>query len=447
MEALYSYFGQSILLMAVLYAIYWLFLRRDTFYHINRIYLILALLVSVLAPLFRFSVPGDTGSVYGQLLETVVIAPGSGLPDLPVGFDLLSLLVPIYLVGVSVLFIRLVYQVMQLAFLVKKFGVTEYKGLNLVLVDRPYEPFSMFNLVFLHYQVAGTPEFEKIIEHEKTHVKQGHTLDLVFLELLQVVQWFNPVIWFYRRSIKGIHEFMADDRVLSQGCSTYDYQQLLLSQTFRVQNIPLTHNFNHSLIKKRFIMMTKEKTKKINMLKLALVLPAAILFSAIISLSFSGTITGQPADPVLSGDEQLSGIILNQTPLPQEDPIFTVVEKLPEYPGGNEAMGKFLADNIKYPENARKNGIQGKVFVTYVVEKSGKVTNIRVLKGVNEELDQEAMRVIGEMPNWKPGTEKGKPVRVQFTLPIDYKLDGDKKDKEAKEQPKRTYQDVKPIDK
>jgi protein TonB len=114
-----------------------------------------------------------------------------------------------------------------------------------------------------------------------------------------------------------------------------------------------------------------------------------------------------------------------------EEPIFTVVEDMPKYPGGEEARNKYMVDNIKYPEGARKNGIQGRVFVSFVVEKDGAVTDVKVLRGIGGGCDEEAVRVIAAMPNWQPGKQDGKPVRVQFNMPISFNLDG-KGEKEVK---------------
>ncbi len=104
--------------------------------------------------------------------------------------------------------------------------------------------------------------------------------------------------------------------------------------------------------------------------------------------------------------------------------IFTVVESMPSFPGGDAARMKFLQDNIKYPQMARESGIQGTVYVTFVVEPDGSVTDVRVLRGIGGGCDEEAVRVIKEMPKWNPGMQRGKPVRVQFNMPIKFTLQG-----------------------
>ena len=106
----------------------------------------------------------------------------------------------------------------------------------------------------------------------------------------------------------------------------------------------------------------------------------------------------------------------------EEAQIFTVVESMPDFPGGDEARIKYLNENIKYPQMARESGIQGRVFVTFVVEKDGSVTDVRVLRGIGGGCDEEAIRVIKNMPKWNAGKQRGKPVRVQFNMPILFKL-------------------------
>lgn len=106
----------------------------------------------------------------------------------------------------------------------------------------------------------------------------------------------------------------------------------------------------------------------------------------------------------------------------EEQQIFTVVESMPEFPGGDAGRIKYLSDNIKYPQMARESGIQGRVFVTFVVEKDGRVTDVRVLRGIGGGCDEEAIRVIENMPKWIPGKQRGKPVRVQYNMPILFKL-------------------------
>jgi protein TonB len=128
-------------------------------------------------------------------------------------------------------------------------------------------------------------------------------------------------------------------------------------------------------------------------------------------------------------DDQSKAQIQTYTPPPppkqveeEEEEIFVVVENQPEFPGGQAAMMKFLSENIKYPVIAQENGIQGRVICNFVVERDGSITDVQVVRGVDPSLDKEAVRVIQSMPKWKPGMQRGKPVRVRFTLPVVFRL-------------------------
>lgn len=106
----------------------------------------------------------------------------------------------------------------------------------------------------------------------------------------------------------------------------------------------------------------------------------------------------------------------------QDEQVFVVVEDMPEFPGGELALRKWIANNIDYPVIAAENGIQGKIYVTFVVDKDGSISNARIARGVDPSLDQEALRVVNNLPNWKPGMQRGKPVRVSYTVPINFQL-------------------------
>lgn len=179
-------------------------------------------------------------------------------------------------------------------------------------------------------------------------------------------------------------------------------------------------------------MMSKSKTQKVMLLKMVFVLPLAIFLTIV----FSSIVTKRV---IALNDNSEARTVPNMiVQEPQGDEVFTVVEKMPAFPGGDKARVKFLVGNVKYPEKARKNGISGTVFVSFIVEKDGSISNVELLRGVNELLDNEALRVVKLMPSWEPGIQRGKPVRVQFHMPISFNLDkGAKKvkDGEQKEPP------------
>jgi TonB family protein len=178
--------------------------------------------------------------------------------------------------------------------------------------------------------------------------------------------------------------------------------------------LPVTNPFNVSTIKKRFIMMNKEQKTNLKGLffRSLIILPFMVAIFVIQACEFNATDVEDVAET--KSEEVISSY--------EEDVIFTVVEVDPEFPGGVSELMKFLQANLRYPEKAREEGQGGTIFVSFVVEKSGEISGMKILRGVSPELDEEAMRVIGMMPRWKPAQQRGEPVRVQFNLPIRFVL-------------------------
>ncbi len=421
MNNLIFYLLQSGISISLLYGVYWLFLRKDTFFVINRLFLVTAVVFSLVFPLLNIRIPVNaTDNNYLVMLDAITITADGLGNTVQQNFDTFQVLGIIYLTGVSIFFIKFLIQVGQLLLLVRKYGVSKEQGLNIVFVDRNYAPFSFFNLIFINRRDLSETNIREIITHEQVHIRQRHSIDLMILEIMTIVQWFNPVIWFYRHSLKTIHEYLADEGVLLKGFDAINYQKLLLAQSTGIQVNDLTNNFNHSLIKKRILMMTKLKSGSWARLKVLLVTPVAF----VMALAFIGVACEnqhvQVEKPVPNVEKQS-----NQHDHQSDTPIFTVVEEMPTFPGGTKALIEYIRQNVKYSEEARKTGKQGTVFVTFVIEKNGNVTNVKVLRGVDKSLDEVAVKAIENMPAWKPGMQQGEPVRVQFNVPVRFTLGQD----------------------
>lgn len=435
MNNILIYLVQSGISLALLYSIYWFLMRKDTFFSLNRFYLILSVFLSFTLPLLKpsFSFLGSN-SEYIYLLETITITPGTVKESIYGQLSLFQVLGVIYLIGAVIFFMRFVFQLVQIGALIHNYGTSKNEDFHLVITNSRFAPFSFFNIIFLANDIKDQKVIKEIITHEKVHIQQKHSIDIILLEILSIIQWFNPFMWLYKNSIKNIHEFLADEGVLNEGINKVDYQELLINQSIGVQLIGVSNNFSpvrsiwsggQSIIKRRFIMMSKSKTQKVMLLKMVFILPIALFLSIVFSSIITEKVNAQ------SDASEINSTAINLNP--QEEQVFMEVEKMPEYPGGDEARIKFLVKNIKYPEEARKNGTSGTVYITFIIEKSGEITNVKVLKGVNELLDNEAARVVNLMPAWEPGMLKGKPVRVQFNMPIQFNLDkGAKKKNEDK---------------
>lgn len=432
MNQLLPYLLQSGVCLVLLYFVYWLFLRKDTFFDVNRIYLISSVLLSLLFPLlkFRFLIPTDNQATFYVLLDAVTVSASQIEQTFAQNLSVLEYMTVIYITGAAIFALRFIFQLGQLFWMVYKYGITRHEGMRVVFVDSNYSPFSFFNLIFINRKEMNQENILEIITHEQVHIRQKHSVDLVLLELLTIVQWFNPVIWFYRTSVKSVHEYLADEGVLLSGFNPVSYQQALLGQTLGIQVNDLTNNFNHSLLTKRFIMMTKHKSNRLARLKVLLAAPAVFLLAVVFTASPVVQTMAQveskkqqqkesPTPPPVPPPPPSAEL---QNPQESDTPIFTVVEQMPQFPGGEEARMKYLMENIKYPEEAKKKGIQGRVFVTFVVEKDGKISAVKVLRGIGGGCDEEAVRVISNMPDWTPGKQRGEAVRVQFNTPIHFAL-------------------------
>lgn len=457
MNQFLHYLLQSSVCVAVLYMVYWLFLRKETFFTINRLYLVSVALLSLLIPLIKFNTY-DFGLTRSLViyLDPVIITPEKiDRVALTHGCWLQTLGV-IYLTGVAVFLARLVFQLVQLGFLARNRKVIRKDDVTIILIEKAYAPFSFFNYLFVNSGIDQDPEASTIINHELVHARQWHSVDLIILELLTILQWFNPFVWFAGKSIKANHEFLADEGVLKRGFNRIDYQELLVSSTTGIQVNNLTNNFNVSLLKTRIIMMTKTRSTIWAKSKIILAIPAflvAILFfstgsfermlaqsvpsnpnKGTIKASLkSGEVTSnnqQPTEKEKKAVKQQQILyvapVANKQTSENAEPVYNRVDQQPSYTGGQEQLVKFLVDNIKYPKEAIDKNVVGTVYVTFVVLADGTVKHVKILRGIGSGCDEEAARVVRLMPKWTPGMIKEKPVATQFNLPIQFKLDADK---------------------
>jgi TonB family protein len=320
-------------------------------------------------------------------------------------------------VGIAFLSGRLIWQLFKL----KK------------VISQPESPvsYSFFKKVKLN---ADGEANEAIATHEDVHAKQWHSADVLLVELVMIINWFNPIVYFYRRAIKHIHEFIADRHAVEAGTDKADYAMLLLSQTFHTPTHDLVNSFfNKSLLKERIIMLQKNNSHRMALIKYGLSAPLFILMmvlsSATINNSDTISVINTNADKVFSTPaSKVTEITIDEPPNVDErlvadtTPVYTAVARVPEFPGGLEAFGKFLASNIKYPATAREQKIQGRVIITFVVEKDGSLSNERVVRGITDDLNNEALRVIKLSPHWQPGMQNNRKVRVQYSVPINFAL-------------------------
>lgn len=427
MELLLSYIIKSALILTVICLLF-LWLKNDRNFTRNRVFLLLGLLLSAVLPLISFATPQAFATTRVVTLQPVLINATGINTAIHQNIDFFSILLIIYLTGVIILLIRAGIQIFKLFRIAKHSVITRKAGYRLIKTMETGSPFSFFNMVFMNEQMSEE-ETETILSHELAHVHQHHSLDVLLMEGITILQWFNPVVWYYRTLLRQEHEYLADRATLNKGVEKAGYFQLLFAMALKVQPIDITNNFCQIKLKRRLTMITKTSNSRFAGVKFILMTVVLAVFTGLVACTNADRVKKEttpevappppPPPPVTTTGDDAT------TPQPTtngNNAIYTVVENMPEYPGGDEARIKFITGNIKYPQEAKEKGIMGTVFVSFVVEKDGRVTEVKVLRGIGGGCDEEALRVVKMMPKWKPGTQSGKAVRVQFNLPVKFLL-------------------------
>ncbi|WP_018712069.1 M56 family metallopeptidase [Phocaeicola barnesiae] len=541
------YILKSSLCLALFYLFYRLLLSKETFHRFNRIALLGVMLISCLLPLVRVTVDRATVVNTSVMLveEDMLMYPWEmqTVVQEEAAFPWREWLVAVYLLGIFFFLLRNLWSLVRMLYLIRHSRCRQMEnGICLVVHQAGFAPFS-----WMKYIVISQTDLDEngtdILTHEEAHIRNGHSWDLLLVELCVWLQWFNPAAWLLKQELQNVHEYEADEAVLRQGIDAKRYQMLLIKKAVGARLYSIANSFNHSSLKKRITMMIRKKSNPWARAKYLYVLPLAAVTvaafarpeisepldeissvkvndlsaitgknspenlsvaatsaadvtlkmkvtdqsgspivgaSVLIVNSTSGTLTDSEGNFTLKvGDDQRISVSYigmksvelsvkeclekqikevrltsdadsgpqltvvsqssesasqkapqhNTTSEPQNtEEVFMVVENMPEFPGGMSACLKFLADHVAYPKEAAEKKIQGRVIVQFVVMKDGSIANARVIRSVDPLLDAEALRVIGLMPKWKPGTQRGQAVNVKFTMPITFRLDKDSTD-------------------
>ncbi len=424
----FLFFGSIYLLITAF--VYFVFVRHAVTPSQARFFLLTGMIVSVLLSAISM-VPVQPSSInvatQGIRLQEVVVGASEGIEysrqEWIRVFETRSLIIHIAMTVSLMLLLRMVVSSVYLFYRVSKSEIRDYYGTRVILLKGDVAPFSFFSYVFIPEALQKQDDLYPVIMHERGHAKYLHTIDLIIVELLRVIFWFHPAVWYLRRELKHQHEYQADGHVLHQDhVDKVSYQKLLLQVNMSGFHFSLTTPFNYPPLKKRIMMMNKKMKKSP-----VKVFTGVLMLVSLLALVFALQSCEFGKDEAETTFEKVDEIKEKSY---EEDQIFTVVEELPEFPGGTSAMMDFLQTNLRYPEAAKDAGIQGTVFVSFVVESDGSISNIKVLRGIGGGCDEEAVRVVGMMPKWEPGRQRGEAVRVQFNMPVRFVLN---QDTEAKE--------------
>lgn len=446
-----AYSIKSSVCLVVFFLFFKMFLSHETFHRLNRVVLLASATLAVVLPLCVITVH-RVADMPVAIVEVEHMMAGTIVPSAWMLPDWATLLMLLFVLGAVATLGRMVYATIQVKRLILSGVATPLgDGYILVLLHGNHAPFSWWR-----YVVMSATDFaengNEIVAHERAHLQLHHSFDLLLIDLLACVQWFNPAVWLLRRELQAIHEYEADMAVINSGIDATKYQLLLVKKAAGGRWYSIANSLNHSELKNRVTMMLQKKSSKWAGLKALYVLPligialtafARNVYSYNVPSKVNENVIGKQAElrvdaaksqfsivgaelegttPSVRGNAQEERAQPAQELVFVKDSVCEVAEEQPEFPGGRAELLRFLTDNIKYPESAKKDNVHGKVIMQFIVEKDGTIKDIKVLRSPSPVLDEEAIRVIKTMPKWMPGKNKGVTVRVRFTLPIDFKL-------------------------
>ena len=355
-------------------------------------------------PLIESQTAIDINSFPTILLPTVDVSQAiSQKIDQPKGFGLIAL----YLFITLIMFVRLVKRAIKIN-THSHTNVSFDDDIKIVGLVNSSDAYSFFNTIFLGDQLKGNVR-TTILNHEKIHVQANHSFDLIYFEILSCIFWFNPIFKKYRQLSEENHEYIVDASI-STSTTKSSYIQLISEYALNRLGYSIEHHFAKPIILHRINMLNNQNY---NIMKIKFATP--LLLSALLFGIFS-------CDNTID-TTQVIHIDQEATQLPTSgEKIFDIVDNQPMPTNGMTGLYDFIRTNLKYPSKARKEGIEGRVFIQFLVEPDGSLSNIKSIKGIDPDCDREAERVMKLLPKWTPGIHEGKAVRVRMILPISYKL-------------------------
>ena len=444
MGVFFIYILKSSVCLVLFYLFFRLLLSKETFHRFNRMALLGVLFFSLLIPCIEVTTRHQVEVQQAMLsIEQLLLMAESEPTPVEVGavqetpaISWVQIVLLVYLAGILFLVCRNIYSLICLFRLVHS-GKHEKleKGVTLVVHNQEIAPFS-----WMKYIVISRKDLEEngreILIHEMAHIHHRHSVDLLVADICIFFQWFNPGAWLLKQELQNIHEYEADETVINEGVNAKEYQLLLIKKAVGTRLYSMANSFNHSKLKKRITMMLKEKSNPWARLKYLYVLPlAAIAVTAFARPEISEKMEEISAVKVndlaeivqekvlqdtvkVSKDEKKDALVVTGVKSKEEEEIviFEVVEQMPEYPGGMSALQKYLSEKIAGSPMKGKAG--GRVMVGFTVAETGKIKDVRTLQSDEASLNQEAERIVSEMPDWIPGKQRGRPVPVKYTVPI-----------------------------
>ncbi|MDF9829600.1 M56 family metallopeptidase [Parabacteroides sp. PF5-6] len=458
------YFIKVNLALGLLYMVYRLLFREDTFFRLRRLTLLGIILLAFLYPLpdiknwvaqqpllveyvqaYSSVYQSNEAVSYTIEMQEAEVQPAGKAeatfsPSPAIDWRKIGTL--FYLSGIFVLFFRCMAELLSIYRISGRSRKQEINGIPVYVSSEIEEPYSFFDRIFIQPEKYNPRTLSEILIHEATHVRELHSLDVVLGEIVTILCWFNPFAWLLKKEISINHEFIADQEVMDAGFNKKEYQYHLIGLKHPPMAAANLYNYFSVLpLKKRITMLNKKRMHRAGVVKYLALAPLAAALLIANNMDVMARIAPEPIEPATA-----TVAIEVEAPIPpDDDKVYTQVDVMPEFPGGDAELLKYISTNLKYPVIAFENGIQGRVVVSFTVEKDGSISGAEVVRSIDPSLDQEALRVINTLPKWTPGKNEGKIVRVKYTVPIQFKMNRGPSEPVKKNTTKSTPVESKPL--
>ena len=433
--------------LALFYLCYRMLLSKETFHRFNRILLLSIIMLSFLLPFIEVTMqkmPEMTVLflLLEEAMETYETQHLDVLAETPNRFPWNTLIFSVYVSGTLFFLLRHAWSIGRMLCLLRTCRKEEREdGITLYIHQAKVAPFSWMKLMAISEEDLEKHS-EAILAHERAHIRNHHSWDLLLAQACVFLQWFNPAAWFLKKELQTIHEYEADEYVIHNGMDASTYLLSMIEKTVGTRLFTIANNFNQSLLAKRVTMLNKGKSRPWARLKYLYVLPISAL--AIVAFARS-----EVSNPFMPSNNQLqylnemvvTGYVPQKTGQADMDEKIktgtvkrettTPMNRIPSYLRGKSEALKFLARYTKYPISALKAKVEGRVLVKFVVERDGSISDIDIYKGVSPDLDAEAIRVLNMMPKWIPDKQKGEKEAETFIMPISFRLESIDTEKEV----------------
>lgn len=405
-----SYLLESSVYLVVFFIIYRILLSKMSFFAINRFSLLGLICLSVLLPLLHLSTSTPIEEASANISQfTTSINTINNTQQFPTATNstksiIGTIVILFYLTGVIFFGVRMLVGIIRLTRIIYKHPYTKTSdNIKLVIHNEKLAPMSWMNYIFISksdYQYNK----EEVITHEKAHNTHHHTYDTLLMELIFILQWFNPAAWLLKKELELVHEYQADNEVIKQGINAKTYQLLLIKKTVGIERFKLANSLNKDFLQKRITMMLKKKTNKFGALRITLMVSAYLL----IAITIPNSLQARSIVSKYFGTIELLNFS-KATALEESS--------IPQVKGGTDKLSEFLAENSKYPKEAVRNKEQGRVLVQFSVNQAGKCINTQIIQSASPSLDSEALRLIKLIPEWESNNNENLEAAI-FILPM-----------------------------